>query len=44
MVLSWQAAGLTVLILALYHLLAALVPVWRLLRLPPARLAARYDI
>ena len=27
-----------------YHLLVSLLPLWRLLRLPPAKLAARYDI
>lgn len=26
-----------------YHLLVSLLPLWRLLRLPPARLAGRYD-
>lgn len=36
------AAMVTVGILA-YHLLVSLLPLWRLLRLPPARLAGRYD-
>ena len=43
MVLPWQAAVLTALALLGYYLLVTLLPLWRLLRLPPARLAARYD-
>ena len=37
------AAALTLLAIALYRLLVATLPVLRLLRLPPARLAAKYD-
>ncbi len=41
--LPWYAAlGVCVGIL-LFHLLASLLPLYRLLRLPPARLAAKYD-
>lgn len=37
------AAGLTLAAIALYRLLVATLPVLRLLHLPPARLAAKYD-
>lgn len=43
MILPWQAAMLTALAILLYHLLVSLLPLGRLLRLPPARLAAKYD-
>ena len=43
MVLPWQAAVLTGLGILGYHLVVSLLPLWRLLRLPPARLAAKYD-
>lgn len=36
------AAVVTVGIL-IYHVLVSLIPLWRLLKLPPARLAAKYD-
>ena len=44
MVLSWQAAGLVFLVITVYHLLVSLLPVWSLLRLPPSRLAGKYDM
>lgn len=44
MVLTWQAALTVFAFITVYHLLASLVPVWRLLRLPPARLAGKYDM
>ncbi len=44
MVLPWQWACLVFAAITVYHLLVSLVPVWRLLRLPPARLAGKYDI
>ena len=43
MLLPWQAAALTALAILLYHLAVTLLPLRRLLRLPPARLAAKYD-
>ena len=43
MILPWQAA-LTVYGLVLcYHMLVALLPLWKLLHMPPAQLAAKYD-
>ena len=39
----WWAAALTLAVIALYRLLVATLPVLRLLQLPPARLAAKYD-
>ena len=39
----WWAAALTLAAIALYRLLVATLPVLRLLQLPPARLAAKYD-
>lgn len=42
--LPWQAAALTYLAIAIYHVFVSLLPLSRLLRLPPARLAARYDL
>ena len=44
MVLPWQAALAVFACITAYHLLASLLPVWRLLRLPPARLAGKYDM
>jgi hypothetical protein len=43
LVLSWQAALLVWAGLAVYYLLVCLLPLGRLLRLPPAKLAAKYD-
>jgi hypothetical protein len=43
MLLPWQAAAGMVLVLFLYYQLVTLLPLARLLRLPPARLAAKYD-
>ncbi len=44
MVLPWQALLGTYLAVTGYYLAVCLLPVLRLLRLPPARLAAKYDI
>ncbi len=44
MVLPWQAGAVVGLGIFLYYLLISLIPVTRLLSLPPARLAAKYDI
>lgn len=42
--LPWQAATLSALGILLYYLLVVLLPLARLLRLPPAQLAAKYDM
>ena len=42
--LPWYAALLCVLGLLGFHILAGLLPLQRLLKLPPARLAAKYDL
>ena len=44
MVMPWQAGLLVGCCITLYYLLVSLLPVLRLLRLPPARLAAKYDL
>ncbi|MDE7326564.1 MAG: ATP-binding cassette domain-containing protein [Lachnospiraceae bacterium] len=44
MILPWQAGALVCLGVTGYYLLVSLLPVIRLLLLPPARLAAKYDI
>lgn len=44
MILPWQAGLAVYLAVAGYFLLVSLLPVFRLLRLPPARLAAKYDL
>ncbi len=44
MLLPWQAAVLTYLAIAVYHVLVTLLPLLRLLKIPPARLAAKYDL
>ena len=43
-VLPWQAAGLVGLGILAYYLLVSVLPLFSLLRLPPARLAAKYDM
>ena len=43
LILPWQWALGTFLVISAYHLLVSLLPLWALLRLPPARLAAKYD-
>ena len=43
MVLPWQAAAIVAAVIWGYHLIVSLLPLGRLLRLPPARLAAQYD-
>lgn len=44
MILPWQAGALVCLGVTGYYLLVSLLPVTRLLLLPPAKLAAKYDI
>lgn len=44
LLLPWYAAGGVWLGILGFHLLSSLLPLWRLLRLPPARLAAQYDL
>ena len=44
MVLGWKAALAVFAAITLYHLFVSLLPVWRLLRLPPSRLASKYDM
>lgn len=44
MILPWQAGALTCVGITVYYLLISLLPLARLLSLPPARLAAKYDI
>lgn len=44
MILPWQAGALAGLGIMVYYLLISLLPVGRLLKLAPARLAAKYDI
>ncbi len=41
--LPWYAASGVYLCILLFHILASLLPLYRLLQLPPARLAAKYD-
>ena len=42
--LPWYAALACALLLLGFHILAGLLPLGRLLKLPPARLAAKYDL
>lgn len=44
MVMPWQAGLIVGSCIMFYYLLVSLLPVLRLLRLPPARLAAKYDL
>jgi len=44
MVMPWQAGFMVGCCITIYYLLVSLLPVWRLLKLPPARLAAKYDL
>lgn len=44
LLLPWYAALGCYLALLCFHILAGLLPLQRLLRLPPARLAAKYDL
>ncbi len=44
LLLPWQGSLVIFLSIMAYYLLVSLLPVWRLLRLPPARLAGKYDI
>ena len=43
MVLPWQAAAGVAAVILGYHLAVSLIPLMRLLNLPPAQLASRYD-
>ena len=43
MLFPWQAAVLVYLAIVVFHVLVSLLPLMRLLRLPPAQLAAKYD-
>lgn len=43
LLLPWQAAVATALAIGLFHWLVTLLPLARLLRLPPAKLAAKFD-
>jgi len=42
--LTWKAAGIGALGILVFHMLVSVVPLFRLLRLPPAKLAAKFDI
>jgi ABC-type lipoprotein release transport system permease subunit len=44
LILPWEAAALLAGIIILYYALVSLLPLLSLLRLPPARLAAKYDV
>ena len=41
--LSWKAAAIGGGGILLFHMLVSLIPLWRLLRMPPAQLAAKFD-
>lgn len=43
-VLPWQAVAITGLCILCYYLLTSVLPLFKLLRLPPAQLAAKYDM
>ena len=43
LLLPWQAAGAVALGIGIFHLLLSILPLLRLLRQPPARLAAKFD-
>ena len=44
LLMPWQGAVAVGAAMTAYHLLVSLEPLWRLLRLPPAQLAAKYDM
>jgi len=44
LLLNWQSAAVVSMLILAYYLLVAVLPLGRLLKLPPARLAAMYDI
>ena len=44
MELSWQAASIVCGAILVYYLIVSLLPLGKLLRMPPARLAAQYDV
>ena len=41
--LTWKAAGIGAAGILLFHMLVSIVPLYRLLKQPPARLAAKFD-
>ena len=41
--LTWKAAGIGAAGILLFHILVSIVPLYRLLRQPPAKLAAKFD-
>jgi hypothetical protein len=43
MIMPWYAGAAVYGGILLYHLLVAVLPLGKLLRLPPAQLAAKYD-
>ena len=44
LLLPWHTALLIFICILCYHLIVSLLPLFRLLRLPPAQLAAKYDL
>lgn len=44
LLLPLSLAGQVLLAICLYQILVSLLPLWKLLRLPPAQLAAKYDL
>ena len=44
MILPWQAAAAVAAVILAYHLAVSLIPLARLLALPPAQLASKYDL
>ena len=44
MILPWQAPATVALVILVYHLAVSLIPLMRLLALPPAQLASKYDL
>ena len=43
-VLPWQIVVITSIGILIYYLITSVLPLWRLLALPPAQLAAKYDM
>jgi len=44
LMLPWQMAAAAGGIIVVYYAIVSLLPLWKLLRLPPAQLAAKYDV
>ena len=44
LMLPWQVAAAAGGIIVVYYAIVSLLPLWKLLRLPPAQLAAKYDV